>query len=118
GDFFSWADQFKDSKPSRKAGAPKRVRESWVVAVVLGLMLLFGIIRVSYPAEVSIIIQAFFKKRVLSQISKEENLFNSWPFVFLYILFGFTMGLFLYLVNRLTQIGGLVEGFNLYLLFS
>src|SRR5690606_39519093 len=38
--------------------------------------------------------------------------------VFLYLLFGFTIGLFLYLVSTFTQLGGIAEGFNLYLIFS
>jgi len=118
GDFFTWHSQFKDTIENFKAGIPKHIRDGWVMGVVITLLLFFAIIRVSYPNEIMIIVQAFFNNRVLAQISKEENLFNSWPFVFLYILFGFTIGLFLYLINTFTQLGGIVEGFNLYLVFS
>src|SRR5690606_35048337 len=63
------------------------------------LLLLLGIVRVSFPNEVLSIIQAFYNDRVLLQINKEDTLYSSWPFVFLYILFGFAVGLFVYLCN-------------------
>lgn len=118
GDFFTWHNQFKDRIEHFKAGTPKYGRDNWIVAVILSLLLFFAIIRVSYPNEIIVMIQGFFNNRVLTQISKEESLFNSWPFVFLYLLFGFTIGLFLYLVSTFTQLGGIAEGFNLYLIFS
>src|SRR5690606_11487640 len=89
-----------------------------IVGVIVALLLFFAIIRVSYPNDILLMIQGFYNDRVLAQLSKEENLFNSWPFIFLYMLFGFTMGLFLYLVSRFTQLGGVTERFNLYLVFS
>jgi len=117
-DFFAWNNQFKDLKHNYKVGAPKRSRDNWIIGVIITLLLFLAVIRVSYPNEIILMIQGFFNNRVLSQISKEENLFNSWPFIFLYILFGFTMGLFLCLVSKFTQLGGVTEGFNLYLVFS
>lgn len=118
GDFFTWHNQFKDTIEHFKAGAPKHGRDNWIMGVIIALLLFFAVIRVSYPNEIMVMIQGFFNNRVLTQISKEENLFNSWPFIFLYLLFGFTIGLFLYLVSTFTQLGGIAEGFNLYLIFS
>lgn len=118
GDFFTWNEQFKHIKHYSKIGTGKRVRDSWLVGVIVVLMLFLAVIRVSYPNEVLTMIQGFYNNRVLSQINKEDNLFNSWPFIFLYLLFGFTIGMFLYLVSKFTQLGGVTEGFNLYLVFS
>src|SRR5690606_4470721 len=118
GDFFSWNDQFKHIKHYSKVGTGKRVRDSWIVGVIVVLMLFLAVIRVSYSNEIITMIQGFYNNRVLSQINKEDNLFNSWPFIFLYLLFGFTTGMFLYLVSKYTQLGGVTEGFNLYLVFS
>lgn len=118
GDFFAWHSQFKKISNLTENGVPKRSRDSWVLAVIASLMLFLAIIRVSYPNEVLSMVQGFYNNRVLSQINKEDNLFNSWPFIFLYLLFGFTIGLFLYLVSKYTQLGGVTEGFNLYLVFS
>jgi len=118
GDFFTWNDQFKDVKQTLKNGAPKRTRDMWILGVIVSLTLFLAVIRVSYPNEIITMIQAFYNNRVLAQISKEDNLFNSWPFIFLYLLFGFTIGMFLYLVSKYTQLGGVAEDFNLYLIFS
>src|SRR5690606_26829809 len=118
GDFFAWHNQFKSVSNLTENGVPKRTRDSWVIAVIVVLMLFLAVIRVSYPNEVLTMIQGFYNNRVLSQINKEDNLFNSWPFIFLYLLFGFTIGMFLYLVSKFTQLGGVTEGFNLYLVFS
>ena len=118
GDFLDWNDQFKNVKQSLKNGAPKRIRDMWILGVIVSLTLFLAIIRASYPSEIITMIQAFYNNRVLAQISKEDNLFNSWPFIFLYLLFGFTVGMFLYLVSKYTQLGGVAEDFNLYLIFS
>ena len=118
GDFFAWQKQFDPVKQQYKIGAPKRTRDLWIIGVILALLATLALIRLAYPNEISLMIQGFYNNRVLSQISKEENLFNSWPFIFLYLLFGFTVGLFLYLVSRFNQLGGVTEGINLYLIFS
>src|SRR6201999_1324271 len=38
----------------------------------------------------------FYSKRIITQASKEEGYINFWSFVGLFLLFGFTFGLFLY----------------------
>src|SRR5690554_862954 len=118
GDFFTWHNQFKDTMGHFEAGIPKQDRDNWIMGVIIALLLFFAVLRVSYPNEIIVMIQGFFNNRILTQISKEESLFNSWPFVILYLLFGFTIGLFLYLISTFTQLGGIAEGFNLYLIFS
>lgn len=82
------------------AGQAKAQREPWVIYVIGLLLLLLGIVRVAFPGQVMAIVQAFFNDRMLSQINKEDTLYSSWPFIFLYILFGFAVGLFVYLCNR------------------
>ncbi len=91
---------------------------SWVIGVIILLILTFGIINRVFSGEVSLIIKSFYNNRTLNQISKEDNLFTSWPFVFLYLLFGFTIGVFLYIVALKLRIGYIYEGFNLFLILS
>src|SRR5690606_23705408 len=61
---------------------------------------------------------AFYSDRALVQISKEDNLYNSWPFILLYILFGFTLGLFVYLCNGHFDKRLIQHGPSSYLFFS
>ena len=99
GDFLRWLAYANSEQEATAAGSPKAHRQPWILGV-FGLMLLFfGITRAAFPAESTQIVQAFYNDRVLAQVNKEDNLFSSWPFVFLYVLFGFSCGLFLYLVS-------------------
>ena len=86
-----------------KIGKPLPKGESWVLGFILLLMLLFGVLRISFHKQLGDIIQAFYSNRVLNNLYKEDNLFTSWPFLFLYIQFGFTLGMFLYLISQYYQ---------------
>lgn len=81
---------------TKKLGKPRVFREQWVLVVVFSLVLFLALIRISFIKDLQAIATSFYSNRVLLQISKEDNLITSWAFVFLYLLFGFTTGLFLY----------------------
>lgn len=99
GDFLTWLAFARHIEQGIETDTVRPSREPWVLGAI-GLLLLFlGIIRVSFPSEVLSIIQAFYNDRMLFQVNKEDTLYSSWPFVFLYILFGFAVGLFVYLCN-------------------
>ena len=118
GDFFTWNEQFEKSNKQFMIASIKFAREQWIEGIIIALFLMLAVIRISYPNETLVMFQAFYNNRVLAQISKEDNLFNSWPFIFLYLLFGFTIGMFLFLVSKFTRLGGVAEGVNLYVAFS
>lgn len=99
GDFMRWIDFSNTQQEATFAGSPKTYRDTWVLGVFALMLLFLGIIKAVFPTESAQIVQAFYSDRVLAQINKEDNLFSSWPFVFLYILFGFSCGLFLYLLS-------------------
>ena len=99
GNFMAWLAFAHQLELGIGTDAERPSREPWIL-VAIGLLLLFlGIIRVAFPNEVLSIIQAFYNDRMLLQVNKEDTLYSSWPFVFLYILFGFAVGLFIYLCN-------------------
>ncbi|SFB77624.1 protein of unknown function [Parapedobacter composti] len=98
-DFIGWIAFARSLEAQLEPDNLKAVRERWVMAIIGLLLLLLGIVRAAFPNEVISIFQAFFNDRVLLQINKEATLYSSWPFVFLYILFGFGVGLFIYLCN-------------------
>lgn len=99
GDFIAWLAFAHRLEQRIETDAERSVREPWIPAAI-GLLLFFlGLVRVSFPNEVLSIIQAFYNDRMLLQVNKEDTLYSSWPFVFLYILFGFAVGLFIYLCN-------------------
>ncbi|MGH2624383.1 MAG: DUF4271 domain-containing protein, partial [Sphingobacterium sp.] len=79
-------------------GHTKTARPFWVLLVVFMLFLLMGVLRIIFPVEIRTIIEGYYKERLLLQLSKEDNLATSWPYIFLYILFSFSLGLFVVLV--------------------
>src|SRR5690606_20225108 len=106
GDFMAWLAFANRLEQRIGTDAERPGREPWVL-VAIGLLLLFlGLVRVSFPNEVLSIVQAFYNDRMLLQVNKEDTLYSSWPFVFLYILFGFAVGLFIYLCNAYYSGGG------------
>ncbi len=116
-DFKSWASRFQ--KLSRyEEGRPRPKGELWIIAVVFVFLFLFAILRNVFYKELSAMMQAFFSNRVLGQINKEENFFNSWPFVFLYLLFGFSLGMLFYQCSKYFQLSYGYSGFNLFLRLS
>lgn len=105
GDFMSWLAFARSLEERFPPETVKASREPWVIAAIGILLLLLGVVRVAFPNEVAAIVVAFYNDRTLHQINKEDTLYSSWPFVFLYILFGFSLGLFIYLTN-VYYIGG------------
>jgi hypothetical protein len=70
----------------------------WILVIVGILMVLFALLKNIFAKQLLAIVQSFFSNRALINLNKEDNLFTSWPFLMLYIYFGFVMGMFVYLV--------------------
>ncbi len=101
-----------------KIGRPVPKGEIWVLSFILVLLLIFGVLRISFHKQLGDIIHAFYSNRVLNNLYKEDNLFTSWPFVFLFIQFGFTLGMFLYLISQYYQISYGAGGLQFFLTIS
>ncbi len=99
GDFLKWmkfADTLKrQSTDMVKSGDIKTTRPLWIMATILILMFAVAMVRRYFPLDFYVIIEAYFKDRLLQQVSKEDNMATSWPYIFLYLIFSFTLGLFL-----------------------
>jgi hypothetical protein len=102
--FGAWVKKFPKQVNRHDLGTMRSKGEPWVPAAITVLLLFFAILKNAFSKELRVIIQSFYSNRVLAQISKEDTLFNSWPFIFLYILFGFTIGMFLYLCGKYYQL--------------
>ena len=117
-DFATWAKKFKkkDNRYSEGNLIPKR--ESWVLIIIVLLMLGFGMLKKAFPKHIDSIVESFYSNRMLNQISREGNLFSSWPFLFFFILFGFTIAMFLYLVGKSTLLHFDFDGFDWFLVLT
>lgn len=98
-DFISWMS-FVNSLttdqhlPTMRASL-KVDRPVWIIGVLILLFLGLGLIRLFFYSTFQNIIYGFFNDRVLGQISKEDNVVTSWPYIFLYVIFSFSLGLFI-----------------------
>lgn len=76
-------------------GTIKESRPLWVLVTAFSLIFCVGMIRVVFPTEFKIIIEAYYRERLLQQVSKEDSIATSWPYVFLYGIFSLALGLFI-----------------------
>lgn len=117
-DFAAWAKKFPQKSIHFNEGKLLPKRETWILFIIIGLVLGFAIIKNSFAKEFTAIVHSFYDNRTLNQINKEDNLFNSWPFLFLYLLFGLTMGMFLYLSGKYFRIVYYYQGFEWFIVLS
>src|SRR5690606_9580756 len=80
GDFRSWLTLAQSLERQIETNQRKASREPWMLGTIGMLLLLLGIVRVSFPNQVYSIAQAFYNDRMLFQINKEDTLYSSWPF--------------------------------------
>jgi hypothetical protein len=101
-----------------RVGKPVPKGELWVLGFILSMLIMFAILRISFSKQLTTIIHAFYSNRVLNNLNKEDNLFSSWPFVFLFIQFGFIIGMFLYLIAQYYQVSYGSGGFQFFVTIS
>ena len=117
-DFAAWAKKFPQKSSRFNEGKERLTGETWVIIIILTLLLFFAILKNAFPKELTAIVHSFYNSRSLSQINKEENLLSSWPFLLLFVLFGLTMGMFLYLSGKYFQLEYEYKGFEWFLILS
>src|SRR5690606_37970490 len=80
-------------------GEAKSQRPAWVLIVVFVLFLAIGLVRLAFPGDFAMIVQAYYDERMLLQVSKEDSMLTSWPYLFLYLIFSLALGLFIVLME-------------------
>lgn len=100
------------------SGFPINKNPGWVIGIIFILLISFGILRIVFKKQLSLMSQAFYDNRVLAQINKEDNVFVSWHFLFSYLIFSFTIGLFLYIIFVKIPLTFTLSGISLYVLIS
>jgi hypothetical protein len=119
-DLDAWFRKYsKQKKISRfRTGNPLLKGQTWVLGFIVLLLVIFAILRISFSKQLQNIIQSFYSNRGLNNLNKEDNVFSSWPFLFLFIQFGFTIGMFFYLVAQYYQLAYVHQGFRFFVSVS
>lgn len=97
GDLFTWRDKFKIKEEHLAKGELKTHREVWVLLVLGIIILFFSLLKFNYSSQLNVMMHAVYSDTALTQINKAEKIYSRWPFIFLYILFGFVFGMFVFL---------------------
>jgi len=115
-DFDAWFKKYgKYKKMDRfRTGTPLPKGKIWVLGFIALLLVVFAGLRISFSRQLLAIIQAFYSNRGLNNLNKEDNAFTSWPFLLLFIQFGFTIGMFFYLVAQYYQLSYVQQGFSFF----
>ncbi len=90
----------------------------WFLTSILLILFLFGILKIIFFKEISLLLRAFFETRTLLQINKEDNALVSWHFFFLYVLFSLTLGLFISIILYKLKGFAQAKNFDNYLIVS
>lgn len=106
------------SKSSLKEGHSRQTRDQWVIATIIGLLLYTALLNRIMSKDFESVWQSFYSKRMLSQVSKEDSIINTWTFIGLFLLFGLTFGLFLYQLAQYYQVYYSINGVRLFVSLS
>jgi Domain of unknown function (DUF4271) len=92
--------------------------EIWILGIIAFLLVLFAVLKNTFTKQLSAVVQSFYSNRALTNLNKEDNLITSWSFLLLFIQFGFTIGMFFYLVAQYRQLQQVQEGFSFFVAIS
>ncbi|MFM6975695.1 MAG: DUF4271 domain-containing protein [Sphingobacteriaceae bacterium] len=116
--FTEWSKKFPRNKNHEGIGRIRRYGEGWIIITILALIVSFALFSKSFSKEIDLILTSFYSQRLLSQIPIGGQLFSTWPFIILYLLFGFTIGMYLFLIGRFFQLEYFITGLRWYVLLS
>ncbi|WP_443936659.1 DUF4271 domain-containing protein [Pedobacter sp. MW01-1-1] len=89
-----------------------------LLGFIFVMLVVFAILKAAFSKQLSAIVHSFFSNRALNAINKEDNLFSSWPFLLLFIQFGFIVGMFFFLVAQYYDMYQVKEGFRFFFTIS
>lgn len=111
---------FKGGTPKQHigVGTPRQVRDKWVIWTIFILLIYTGILNRVISKDIYSVILAFYDNRAFSKINKEDSVLTSWAFICLFLLFGFTVGLYIYQITDYYDRTYSVSGIQLFIILS
>jgi hypothetical protein len=100
-------------------GHTRPSRDIWVIGVIFILLLFAAGLNIASTKDVSNVFQSFYHRKAAGPAGKEESPINAWTFIGLFILFGLTSGMFLYLLTTgYYKVYYTIAGFQLFITLS
>lgn len=116
-DLYAWHKKYQHLKKKTnpfQLGTALPKGNVGLLGFVFAMLVLFAVLKYAFSKQLSTIVEAFFSNRMLNNINKEDNLFSSWPFLLLFIQFGFVFGMFFFLVAQYNQMYQALQGFKFF----
>jgi len=104
-------------KKSLGDGRSRKSRDPWIIVIIIGLLLYTALLNFSLGSDIKGIFQSFYSKRN-PQFDKEDRQINAWAFICLFLLFGLTFGLFLYMLAAYNSVYYSISGIQLFIALS
>ena len=106
------------SKSYLREGKSRQTRDQWIIVIIIGLLIYTAVLHRLMHKDFESVWLSFYNKRMLTQVSKEDNLISFWTFVGLFLLFGLTFGLFLYQLAAYYHVFYRIGGLQLFAFLS
>lgn len=120
-DLLGWQKQYSQfKKKANPYQLGKQIPKGNVglLGFIFAMLVIFAILKNAFSKQLSAIVESFFSNRILNNINKEDNLFSSWPFLLLFIQFGFILGMFFFLVAQYYDMYQAKHGFKFFFTIS
>ncbi|QPH41700.1 DUF4271 domain-containing protein [Pedobacter endophyticus] len=120
-DLIEWQKKYQHLKKKAnpyQLGTRIRKGNVGLLGFIFLMLIIFAILKNAFSKQLSAIVQSFFSNRVLNNINKEDNLFSSWPFLLLFVQFGFVFGMFFFLVAQWKDMYQAKDGFKFFFSIS
>ena len=115
--FLQWRPMVFENITFQKGNVIER-KNVWLLVIVGLLLITFAILKNAFSKELKAFILSFFYNRDLANLNKEESAGFSWASLFLFIQFGFTLGMFCYLAIDYLDIFHTNDGLEMFFFFS
>ncbi|MDT3402825.1 hypothetical protein QE417_001897 [Mucilaginibacter terrae] len=115
---YGFLHQLGKTRSLLREGSTRHMRDQWIIVIIVALLVYTAILNRAMSKDIKSVVQSFYNTRILNQISREESLLNSWAFVGLFILFGFTFGLFVYQLTQYYEVFYSISGIQLFVSFA
>ncbi len=120
-DLLGWQkkySQFKKKANPYQLGKQIPKGNVGLLGFIFAMLVIFAVLKNAFSKQLSAIVESFFSNRILNNINKEDNLFSSWPFLLLFIQFGFILGMFFFLVAQYYDMYQAKHGFKFFFTIS
>jgi hypothetical protein len=112
------ARSIKVRKINYGLGNPINQQPTWLFISIILLIGAFVAVKVVFKSQLTIVLRAFYDTKVFHQLSKEDHILASWPYIFLYLIFSFSVGILISLILIQTNNINLKIDFTTFLLIS